>query len=374
MKHLAPYQIFFPLGILNALLAVGIWFTRDLGWFSTPAMLVHSRLIVGGFLWSFICGFLMTAIPRMTGTQTFRVPEFVLALFLVFAQMIGAWFVDGRWFYGASALLIVFILFYGGRRLVKSTKPVPVFFSHVGLGMFLALTGSLFSFSGDLFMGIHLYVVGGILLLVLGIGTRFFSFLSGLPSAFETAGRPALRMMFHGLGISVAALLFVAGKGYAWAYLALSLLMFVYLGFVWKIFRWSDRPSALKLAVRFVACLLPLCFFLSWLAPAMYVTWFHLLFIGCFALMTFSVATRVTLAHGSYPIDFEMRSRALWWVVSFMGMALISRVLYGFTVGLTQKSFLHLAACFWFLAILCWCFSFFMRILKQGQQARPSCG
>ena len=55
----APYQIFFPIGVLASLLAVGVWFVQGLNWFSSPVLLIHSKLIMGGFLWSFIVGFLM---------------------------------------------------------------------------------------------------------------------------------------------------------------------------------------------------------------------------------------------------------------------------------------------------------------------------
>lgn len=373
MKHLAPYQIFFPLGVLWALCAVSVWFVQDLSWFSTPTILIHSRLIMGGFLWSFITGFLMTAIPRMTGTESANKTEYVLALALILSQVLGAWRIDGRWFYGSSLALTFFLAVYGGRRILRSTKPVPVFFSHVGVAVILAFLGAYYGYKGETAMEIHLYSVGAVLLLVLGIGTRFFSFLSGLPSFFENESQTPFRFAFHGLALLDGALLFLAGKGFSTAYLGLAVITSLYLFFVWKVWRPSTRASALKFAVRFAACMIPSSFILCWLFPLMFVTWFHFLFIGCFALMTFSVATRVTLAHGSYPIDIETKSPALWWFVSFLGLALTSRILYGLTEGMMRKSFLYAAASFWILAILSWCISFFIRILRSGQEAKPAC-
>jgi uncharacterized protein involved in response to NO len=373
MKRLAPYQLFFPLGVLNALLAVGVWFVQNLGWFESPAILIHSKLIVGGFLWSFIVGFLMTAVPRMTGTSGCNKPEYFFASVLLLGQTVFSWQVDPRFFYTNQALLVLFLLFYGGRRLLKMTKPVPVFFSHVGLAMILALLGSYYHSIGNSFMGIHLYHVGTILLLVLGIGTRFFSFLSGLPSAFENLSTVWPRVMFHGSGVLVGVFLFLAGQGVAISYLGLAILSLIYLFKIWKIQRPSQRPSALKYGVRIVAIMIPLSFFLTWLQPLMYITWFHLLFIGCFGLITFSVATRVTLAHGSYPTDLEMKSPALWCLVVFLVLALIFRILYGFSEGLWKMSCLHTAATFWFLALGSWCWAFLPRIFRPGPQAKPSC-
>lgn len=372
MKDIAPYQIFFPIGILCSILAVGVWFVQDLNWFSTPAIFIHSRLIVGGFIWSFIVGFLMTAIPRMTGTNTVNIYEFIVGLILIIFQILQSWTLDGRWFYSTNILIVAFLMFYGGRRILKSVKPIPVFFSHVGLAMILAIVGGVYHFQGNTYMGIHLYHVGTILLLVLGIGTRFFSFLSGLPSEFENAPK-AHHFIFHILGVSVAGFLFLCGSGFTNAYFGLFMISLVYLLFVWKVFRSSNRPSALKYAVRIVASTIPITFLMCCAQPQLYITWLHILFIGCFGLITFAVATRVTLAHGSYSTDLEKKSKALWMVVSFLTLGIISRILYGFSVNLWRKSYLHLAATFWVLAVICWGVGFFIKIFKPGPEARPSC-
>lgn len=373
MKNIAPYQIFFPLGLLNAILAVGVWFVQNLNWFESPALLIHSKLIVGGFLWSFIVGFLMTALPRMSGTESANLPEYVFSSLLLAGQTIFSWNVNPQFFYANQIVLVCFLIFYGGRRILKMTKPIPVFFSHVGLAMVLALVGSCYHFFGNWLMGIHLYHVGTTLLLVLGIGTRFFSFLSGLPSAFESEASGWPRFIFHASGILVGLLLFLAGRGIALSYLGLAALSVVYLFGFWKVQRGSERRSALKYGVRIVAAMIPLSFLGAWLQPAMLVTFLHLLFIGCFGLITLAVAVRVTLAHGSYSIDLETKSPALWWLVGFMVSGLVCRILYGYSAGLWKTSYLHLAATFWVLAIASWAWTFLPKIFKPGPQAAPSC-
>lgn len=159
---------------------------------------------------------------------------------------------------------------------------------------------------------------------------------------------------------------FLAGSGIESAYSGLFVGSMVYLFFVWKVFRSSNRESPLKYLVRVVAMTIPTTFLLCWLYPHLYVTWFHLIFIGCFGLITFGVATRVTLAHGSYPLDLELKSTALWCVLIFFGLGIICRVLYSFSDNLWQKSYLHFAASFWILGVLCWCYSFLRKILFQG--------
>lgn len=373
VKSLAPYQLFFPLGILNALVAVGVWFVQNLGWFECPAILIHSRLIVGGFLWSFIVGFLMTAVPRMTGTFNANKFEYIFASILLIGQMVFSFQIDARYFYANQAVLILFLVVYAGRRLFRQTKPVPVFFSHVGIAMFLALLGSCYHFVGNSFMGMHLYQIGTTLLLVLGIGTRFFSFLSGLPSTFENDMSFWPKLMFHASGVLVGFFLYLAGQGLKISYLGLTILSLIYLFKIWQIQRSSNRPSALKYAARIAAAMIPLSFFLTWIQPVMFVTWFHLLFIGCFGLITFAVATRVILAHGAYSIDLETRSPVLWYLVFFLIFGILFRILYGFSEGLWRTSYLHLSATFWILAVGSWCWAFLPRIFKSGPQTKPSC-
>ena len=212
----------------------------------------------------------------------------------------------------------------------------------------------------------------GFILLIWRVSASFFSFLSGLPSEFENSPKWHC-YIFHFLGLSVVGLLFLSGLGHANAYLGLFLVSVIYLLFVWKVFRVSERPSALKFGVRIVATSIPMTFLMCWLQPYLYITWLHLLFIGCFGLITFAVATRVTLAHGSYSTDLEMKSKALWLVLSFLSLGIITRLLYGFSEGLWKKSYLHLAATFWLLAVICWSYSFFIKIFKPGPQAKPSC-
>jgi len=171
----------------------------------------------------------------------------------------------------------------------------------------------------------------------------------------------------------VVALIF-AGLGFRLAYLVLTFLVGIYLFVVWKIQRASMRNSSLKYAVRVVAAMIPLSFFLCWLWPLLQITWFHLLFIGCFSLLTFSVATRVTLAHGSYPIELEVRSGSLWVFLVLIVLALLFRIAYGLSAGDEIRiGFLHAAVGFWLAAILTWCYSFLIKIIKPGLLPKPMC-
>lgn len=372
IKEISPYQLFFPLGLFGAILSISIWFLKDLNWLSTPVILIHGKLIVSSFLWSFIIGFLMTTVPKITGTKKAHWFELFSLFSLTLTNMYQSFFTDGTWFYVTSQVLIFFLLIYVGHRVVFRKKKIPMFFSHIVIAIILALVGTTYYYRGNSYMGVHLYHVGSTLILVLGIGARFFTFPSDPPSLFEEDNRKS-NFLFHFLGIIICALLCWAGQGYKIAYLALSFVTAIYLLFVWKIYRKSDHPSALKIGIRIIALAIPLSFFMCWLLPENHITWFHLLFICCFSIIIYALATGVVLTHGSYSLDLKPTSPVLWYVIFFLVLSTASRILYQFSDGNWKKSFLHLAASLWVLAIAFWCRSFFIKIIKGGSGEKSAC-
>ena len=63
-----PYRIFFPLGVLLGTAGVSIWLLYWLGLTAGYSGRAHAFVQIEGFLYAFIAGFLLTAIPRFTGT------------------------------------------------------------------------------------------------------------------------------------------------------------------------------------------------------------------------------------------------------------------------------------------------------------------
>src|SRR5689334_15899876 len=68
-KRTDPYRIFFPLGIILGLLGVSIWPVYYFGLTDGYSGRAHAFVQSDGFLYAFIVGFLLTAIPRFTGTE-----------------------------------------------------------------------------------------------------------------------------------------------------------------------------------------------------------------------------------------------------------------------------------------------------------------
>src|SRR5689334_25372295 len=87
-KRTDPYRIFFPLGIILGLLGVSIWPVYYFGLTDGYSGRAHAFVQMDGFLYSFIVGFLLTAIPRFTGTEAPSTPsQYLLAAIIAFSAL-----------------------------------------------------------------------------------------------------------------------------------------------------------------------------------------------------------------------------------------------------------------------------------------------
>src|SRR5947207_8270150 len=87
-KPTDPYRIFFPLGIILGLLGVSIWPVYYFGLTEGYSGRAHAFVQTDGFLYSFIVGFLLTAIPRFTGTEPPPLPvQYALATVVAFSAL-----------------------------------------------------------------------------------------------------------------------------------------------------------------------------------------------------------------------------------------------------------------------------------------------
>src|SRR6266566_9914237 len=79
-KSTDPYRIFFPLGIMLGVMGVAMWPLYYFGVTDGYSGRAHAFVQTSGFLYAFIAGFLLTAIPRFTGTEApSRRVQYVLA-------------------------------------------------------------------------------------------------------------------------------------------------------------------------------------------------------------------------------------------------------------------------------------------------------
>ncbi len=89
----------------------------------------------------------------------------------------------------------------------------------------------------------------------------------------------------------------------------------------------------------------------------------HVLFIGGFGMMILAIATRVILAHGQYPIEFEKTSPwlgiAAWIVFASMMVRSVSSL-----TGKHYFTMLGLAGSLWIIGLVLWGWYFVPRAIK----------
>jgi uncharacterized protein involved in response to NO len=66
-----PFRIFFAIGLILGIVGVSLWPLYYVGLLTAYPGTSHARLMIEGFMASFVIGFLGTAGPRITSTSHF---------------------------------------------------------------------------------------------------------------------------------------------------------------------------------------------------------------------------------------------------------------------------------------------------------------
>ncbi len=185
-----PFRIFFPAGVLLGVVGVSLWVLFYLGVGIPYPNVAHARLMIEGFMASFIFGFLGTAGPRITSAPHFSLFE-VAAIFTLDLLAAGA-HTGGAHRLGDICFAIC--LFFFARSLAKRFRQrkdsPPPNFVLVALGLVSGLAcATLLAFS-EAAQYSWAYQFGGallnecfVLLPVLGVAPFFIARLLDLPMA-----------------------------------------------------------------------------------------------------------------------------------------------------------------------------------------------
>src|SRR6266700_1121434 len=177
-KPTDAYRIFFPLGIVLGVFGVSIWPLYYFGVTEGYSGRAHAFVQTSGFLYAFIAGFLLTAIPRFTGTDApSRRVQYALASIVTLSAIS----FEFQFFKGGQTLFLIAhiaLITLAARRYVRRKQDPPETFSLVGLGLMSGMLGGLINagmalnFIGPFWdpLGKRLLTEGMVLLLVLGVG------------------------------------------------------------------------------------------------------------------------------------------------------------------------------------------------------------
>jgi uncharacterized protein involved in response to NO len=386
-----PYRIFFPLGIALGAAGVSIWPAYWLGLTAGYSGRAHAFVQIEGFLYSFVAGFLLTAIPRFTGTTApDRAVQYALAAAILAASVafeVKAFALGHALFLAAHVTVMALAV----RRVGRRRASPPDSFALVGMGMLAGLGGALVDLAvawgwtaaeRDL-LGRRLLTEGMVLLLVLGVGGFLGPRLLGFAPLPEPArlavaaaarrpplfaGRRAAAHAAAGLAIALSVVL-EYGFGIGAMALVRAALATVLIGASLKPWQLPAVRTTLAWCVWSAHWLVMAGLWLAALAPAYRVDLLHVVFMGGFTLLILAVGTRVALSHGGHALSAERRSWPLRIGIATGLFALAARVGAAFA----PESFfaqLGIAALAWSLGMLVWG-TYIVRLIRGRSPAGP---
>lgn len=364
-----PYRIFFSMGIFFGLVGVAVWPMLALGWINYPNPLWHMDLLLQGFLFSFILGFLLTALPRFSQTWPTGRIELGIFVFTFVIGNLGTLFSNVELGRICFFLNLTFMFVYSFRRFYKRGANPPAEFVFVIVGLVLGWLGggirmlSLLDlpFTLSEILGRRLLSEGMVLMLILGVGGKlapmFWGFSLGSP--LSNLGKDSLFTKTHKIYLSIAAVIcasflieyqfLLPMAGLVLRALAVSFVLFYTL-------RIHKKPKTTGVLVTLLRTSFWAIFLALWGAvchPGYRLEVLHVLFIGGFGMMVLTIATRVVISHGNYPLELEKKSVALASSGILLMISLVFRSIASL-MGAKYYIFLGIAGAFWMIGLVWW--------------------
>jgi uncharacterized protein involved in response to NO len=373
-----PFRIFFPVGAFLGVLGVSLWPLFYLGVGISYPGISHARLLIEGFMASFVIGFLGTAGPRITSAPHFSLRElgtiftFDLAaagLHTGQAHRIGDICFAGCLLFFAQAL---------ARRFHHRKDCPPPNFALVALGLLSGIAGSALvaysetaQYSRVYQFGSELLNQGFVLLPILGVAPFFLARLLDLPRpelpesrAFPPGWvRQAGFAAFIGVAIIASFLfdIFNLPRTGGWIRVAaIAVYLIVQMPFRGRSFL-ADclRTGIMSILVGFTV---------TAALPMYRVGALHIVFITSFSFIAFTVAIRVVFGHSG---NVHRLQKALpFFIVT--GILLLVAMISRFTADLApivRTAHLVTAAICWLVASLVWMLNVLPKVLATDPDA-----
>src|SRR3989338_973479 len=177
-----PYRLFFPLGVWMGVVGLSPWFFYAFGLSKTYSGFFHSSVQMLVYMNCFIVGFLMTFIPRFTGTRYASRREVFSFLLLFFGMVVflrqESWVIAEGCYILWLLLLVGFVVKRIPKRNVSEKKNPPLELIWIPVAIFHGIIGTGLLILGQLKILPHLAVATGkpmmeqgfLLSMVIGIG------------------------------------------------------------------------------------------------------------------------------------------------------------------------------------------------------------
>ena len=336
-----PYRNFFLTGIFYLLWGTLIW-VPQIFTDSTYPVLAHRYLMLNGFSASFIAGFLMTAVPKFSGTEPTKTIESRPFAIITAIGVMFAYLDLDRWTAGVSALQATLILTFLFRRIQKrSTNPPYSFvFLFVGMGLWLFSALSHVVTGSEAYKYMH--YEGAIAALILGVGSRLVPGILGHIEIVQTQRKryetnltflKTVPLLFWVLMISFVVSFFLQGQV---ALLIRTLVVCVIAFKYWSLHKLPREKTALTANIWISCWLIILSFILKlfWFDGDIHAS--HAFFFSGTLLLTLLISMRVLQSHGPGDKSLENR-KAIYFISAFIILSGATRV----SAVLLPENYLH---------------------------------
>jgi uncharacterized protein involved in response to NO len=345
--------------------------------------------MIGGFLFTYAVGFLMTAVPQFLGAGGAGRGEFAIAIALSAAMGLSALFSFGSVVRPTvGALTLVFLAVFFVRRFQSRKYEPPPQFLFIPLGILSGVAGGTISALCDLGMlGPDAYAAGRLFLFegtmlsfTLGVGGRLVTALLGwsplplvqIENFRKKPASPVVRIaklpvFWQALGFLLGLLLEAFGFPLVGRGLRAVVASTIAFG-VWKLHRPPAEKTTLSWGLWISSWFLVLGVWIQVLVPSSGVHGLHLLFVGGFGLMTILIGTRVTIAHGDYDFGLQENSWPLRLTIALLAMAAVTRA----SAHVSGSYIPHLAyaALCWMAGIGVWLCFFLSKMIWHSSKGR----
>lgn len=369
LAPIEPYRVLFLLGGALGIVGSGLWILFNFHVTQFYPKQAHANLMYFGLLWCFIAGFFMTAIPKMTRTQSTNTFELFAATLLGLLQAllnVQNLTEPSIYLFGLQQLFL--IAFIGRRFLVHKQIPfVGFYFLPLAFGQSL-LGLSLFALDPQQNQGLVTLLCGEALVLnlILGLGSRLIPVISRLPNALlptdgknkKTSPWLFVTLVFLNGGYLLTVFGF-QNAGIIFRALATLIAAVSLLGLFRAPLTWSYIGAGLKLG------LLALLFGQIMSLPIfkLGIAALHFMFLGGFTLITFLISTRVMLAHGGQSLDYEVSSRRIALVTCLIFLAAAFRLFSGLN---PLSGWILISFCLLSFAVILWGAKFISILTKAS--------
>ena len=325
-----PYKVFCIEAVVFVWLGLLPWLLHPLGVVENYRPIFHAMTQIQGFVMCFVAAFLFTMLPRRTESPFPSITTLIIAAACPSFTVGLAWF--GRWAL-AQCFWIVFCLTLLAFALPRIYGPLgrrkgPVCFVWLPLGFGFGLVGAVLAGLGASLghtywwvhqLGQKMVLQGTVLCIVLGAGGLIVPLVTRGEKPPDDDGlshskRATYLHLFSGLGLLLS--FFVELRAHFQAGLFLRGMVFASV-LIWGVRagRRPNQPGLHRKSIWLSLWLIPLGYLLA-ASLEQHKVGLHLVFIGGFSLMAFSVGQHVIFAHGSQaekkPNNWTSLCRLFW--------------------------------------------------------------